>query len=149
MYNICIIKWYNMANLNSNYKGRPAILWIVILISLGVAIWYFAQAAMYWSGTFEIPTSVQDVGEFGENLYKTLIASFSVFFGLLSLLVTYLIYKGSRGGRLFLLIILVLTLVFGLISILAGAYTVSVQFICAVISLIILFQPSVKAFFGV
>jgi len=137
-------------DLNSTYKDRPTLLWIAVLIVAAVGVWLLIQGVLLLGTDFGL--SAMDGYEEWMDDFVDIIATIAggiyIFFGLFTLLLAFLIYSGSRGGKTVLTIILIISILVGAMNLIFGVYLSIIEFILALIVLIILYQPAVKAYFG-
>jgi hypothetical protein len=137
---------------NSAYRERPKLLRVAVLIVAAVGVWYMIQAIL--TLRTDIPVSIFEEVEGLDldweglaDLTKTLVAVVYVIFGILSFLLASLLHKGSAGGRIFMIIILVLSILLNAIGlIILNPYSI-VTLLLAIAVLVILLRPDVKAYF--
>ncbi|MDR0791582.1 MAG: hypothetical protein LBE47_03475 [Methanomassiliicoccaceae archaeon] len=137
-------------DLNSDYKGKPTLLWVAVLIVAVVGVWYLIQAVIFLGTDIPVPISEEIEGINTEaliDLLKSIMAAGFVILGVLTLLLAFLLYKGSDGGRTFTIIILIIAILLNVF----GAVTLNlmslVELLLAIVVLVILFRPNVRAYF--
>jgi len=137
-------------SLETTYKNRPTALWIVILIVAAVGIWYLVQGVMVLGTDFSVIVA-EELEEFTDDiidLVKSIVGGVYIVLGVLTLIIAFLIYSGSKGGRTILMIILVISILFNVYAIVLGGYTGIIELVLAVVCVVMLYQPAVKAYFG-
>ena len=132
-------------DLNSTYKDRPTLLWIAIIIVAAVGIWYLVQGALVLGTDFSAGLD-ELTGEFAE-LAGNIVAVILLFLGIFTLILAFLLFSGSNGGKTVLVIILVVSILFSAMSVVFGAYTSILELVLAIVVLLVLYQPPVKAYF--
>ena len=131
---------------------KPTTVWLIILIVAGVGLYYILYRGLYiaLAGGFSI-----------------IFAMFPIALGVLTLLIAFLIFSGSNGGKTFLTIILVFSILGNLMSIMLIAFLQDylldmgidpselgtsyieplIFLVLALVTFVLLYRPEVKAYF--
>jgi hypothetical protein len=126
-------------------------LWVVILIVIAVGILYLIQGAMVFGTDLDLSGFTEELEGYEGfvDMAKTLIASVYIILGLLTLIIAFLLYNGSKGGRTILIVILIISILVNAYALLIGGIIGIIELAAAIICLYILYQPPVKAYFKV
>jgi len=140
---------YNMVDLNSDYKGRPLMLVIAALIVAAVGVWCLIQGGLVAATDFELPIieGMEDIADDIADMIASLVTGVFVVVGILTLLLAFLIFNGSRGGRTVLVIILVISILINAFALAMGDTLGLVELVLAIIVLYLLYRPNVNAYF--
>ena len=138
-------------DLNSTYKERPVMVWMIVIIVAAVGVYTLIQAAFVDSMIDQIQKSLAESGQTltpdGIELVKSSLVAVYVILGVFTLIIAFLIYSGSRLGKVLLTIMVIVGILGSLGSIAMGSYFSIVSLILAVVVLFLLYQPPVKAYF--
>jgi len=140
-------------DLNSTYKERPSLLWIAILIVAGVGVWYLIQGVLVMTTDWALPAieGLEELEDFGAELVDMvvkIVGGIFLFLAFLTLILAFLLFSGSKGGRTVMVIILVISVIFSAINLVFGSLISIIELSLALAVLVILYQPPVKAYFG-
>jgi len=125
---------------------RPALLLIVVIAAVVMGLWMILQGLGYMDiGPYHpgltIPDGTpQDVWD----LAMAIAGGVLIIIGLISLLLAWLLYGGSRVARIIMIVVLILELISSIFSLPVGLIMAAVS----VFLLYVLFRPDVKQFFG-
>ena len=137
-------------SLESTYKDRPTALWVVILIVAAVGVWYLVQGVMVLGNDFSIAVE-EELQEFADDivdLVRTIVAGVVIVLGALTLIIAFLLYSGSKGGKTFLVVILIISILFNIFGLINGNVPGLIELVLAVVCLFLLYRPDIKAYFG-
>ena len=130
-------------DMNSEYNGKPTALWGVLLIVFGVGLYYTVLGALYMAGVFDFGTEIEAV----EDFLNTFVGVIYILLGLFTLLIGFLVYSGSSGGRTVLTVILVIAILGNAVSLILGDLTSVFMLVLALVCFVLLHQPAVKQYF--
>ena len=136
-------------SIESTYNGKPTMLWVVVLIVAGVGLYYTISGLLSMLTDFSFfGADLTDlVGSDIADMVDTLVGGIYLVLGVLTLLIAFLVYSGSKGGRTFLVIILVISILGNVFSLIVGDITGILWLVLALVTFILLYRPEVKEYF--
>ena len=125
---------------------RPQLLLIVVIVVIAVGIYQILQGLGYMD-IGPLHPGIENTSGMSADLWDlvmTVAGGMMIIIGLLSLLIGFMVYNGSRIARIILIVVLILELIFSLFSL--NAFGLFMVVLCIVL-LYILFRPDVKQYF--
>ena len=124
-------------------------LWIAVAIVAAVGLYYILQGFLALGTDIDI-TGMEGYEELFEDLIDAIliiVAGLFIFLGIFSLILAFLLYSGSNGGRTVLIIVLAIAIFFSVFDVVSGGYLSLIELILAIAVLVILYQPQMIAYF--
>ena len=138
-------------DLNSTYKERPAMVCMIVIIVAAVGVYTLIQAAFVDSMIDQLNRILAESGYTltpdDIELFRSSFVASCVVSAALSFIIAFLIYSGSNLGKVLLTIIVIVSILAGVGSIVMGYYESIITMVLAVVVLLLLYQPPVKAYF--
>ena len=136
--------------MSSYGKEKPTLLWVLVLIVAVVGAYYLIEGIMVLTETIKVPGIAEILDEFGEDiadLVIQIVAGVSIMLGVLTLIIAFLLYSGSNGGRILLIVILVLAILGNAFGAFVGDLVSIVWLAVAVVCFMLVYRPEVRAYF--
>jgi len=136
-------------DLNSTYKEKPTLLWVIILIVAGVGLFYLVSGLLGLFTDFSLYSAdaFDGVSKDIVDLVEGIAAITYMILGLITLLIAFLVFSGSKGGRTFLVIILFISIIGNFFGLIIMDITSIIWLVLALIVFVLLYQPPVKEYF--
>ena len=125
---------------------RPTLLLIVVIAAVVMGLWFILQGLGYMDigpinpGLTKPADTAQDIWDLAMNIAGAVL----IIIGLISLLIAWLAYNGSRIARLILIVVIIFELISTVFNI--SVFSLIMAAVC-IFLLYILFRPDVKQFF--
>jgi hypothetical protein len=143
-------------DLNSSYKNRPTLLWVLVLIVVAVGAFYVVMGLITYMA--DLPSDlVKEISKVTEDYnvnvdsildtVKVALASVYIILGVLTLIIAFLLYSGSNGGRVLLVIILIVSIVGNAFGVVIGDITSIIWMLVAIVCFLLVYQAPVRAYF--
>jgi len=131
-------------------KEKPQLLWALVLIVVAVGVYYLIQGILIITETIEIPGIAEiraDLGDDVADLAIQLAGGMILVLAAITLIIAFLLYSGSNGGRVLLIIILVLAILGNVFGAFLGNLENIIWLAVAVACFVLVYRPEVRAYF--
>lgn len=122
---------------------------LAVLIVAAVGVWCLVQGALVMAADYELPV-IEGLEDMTQEMFDLIVSAVGVtmmVIGIITLILALLLFNGSRIGRTLIVIVLVLSILFSILSFVVGEPVGIFIFALSVLCLLLLYRPSVKAYF--
>ena len=124
---------------------RPTFLSIICILLALLGIIMLVVGAVLVGSSDVLKDAFADLGVDVESSFFVAMGAIALIFGLLALLVSYLLWKGNKLGWYLVFVVLILNAIFGILALPAGL----VEIVITIFLIWYFLRPKVRAYFGV
>jgi len=124
---------------------RPTFLSIICILLALLGIIMLVVGAVLVGSSDVLKDAFANLGVDVESSFFVAMGAIALIFGLLALLVSYLLWKGNKLGWYLVFVVLILNAIFGILALPAGL----VEIVITIFLIWYFLRPKVRAYFGV